>query len=40
LTVAAGDGHTVWLPLPASAVGSFAARYLGGSIVSPIEVVN
>ncbi|HBH38210.1 MAG TPA: U32 family peptidase [Curvibacter sp.] len=26
--VAAGDGHTVWLPLPESAVGAFLARYL------------
>lgn len=26
--VAAGDGHTVWLPLPVSAVGAFLARYL------------
>jgi putative protease len=28
ITVAPGSGHTVWLPLPASAVGAFVARYL------------
>ncbi|MEK9804350.1 MAG: U32 family peptidase C-terminal domain-containing protein, partial [Curvibacter sp.] len=28
LAVAAGDGHTVWLPLPAGAMGAFVARYL------------
>jgi putative protease len=26
--VAPGSGHTVWLPLPASAVGAFVARYV------------
>lgn len=31
VTVAAGDGHTVWLPLPETAVGAFAARYLNHS---------
>ena len=28
VTVAPGSGHVVWLPLPASAVGAFLARYL------------
>ena len=28
MDVAPGSGHTVWLPLPASAVGAFVARYL------------
>ena len=28
MTVAPGSGHTVWLPLPESAVGAFVARYL------------
>ena len=28
LRVAPGDGHMVWLPLPASAVGAFVARYV------------
>jgi putative protease len=28
LEVAPGSGHTVWLPLPASAVGAFVARYV------------
>lgn len=28
MTVAPGSGHTVWLPLPASAVGAFVARYV------------
>ncbi len=28
IEVAPGSGHTVWLPLPASAVGAFVARYL------------
>ena len=28
MTVAPGSGHTVWLPLPATAVGAFVARYL------------
>ena len=28
MTVAPGSGHIVWLPLPASAVGAFVARYL------------
>jgi putative protease len=32
MTVAPGSGHVVWLPLPASAVGAFVARY-----VSPLE---
>jgi putative protease len=31
--VAPGSGHTVWLPLPESAVGAFVARY-----VNPPEV--
>lgn len=30
MTVAPGSGHIVWLPLPASAVGAFVARYLSG----------
>ena len=33
ITVAPGSGHTVWLPLPESAVGAFVARY-----VNPPEV--
>jgi putative protease len=28
ITVAPGSGHTVWLPLPQSAVGAFVARYV------------
>ena len=28
MTVAPGSGHVVWLPLPASAVGAFVARYV------------
>jgi len=32
--VAPGSGHTVWLPLPESAVGAFVARY-----VNPPEAV-
>ncbi|MDP3690573.1 tRNA 5-hydroxyuridine modification protein YegQ [Bradyrhizobium sp.] len=28
VNVAPGDGHTVWLPLPASSVGAFVARYV------------
>ena len=28
MMVAPGSGHTVWLPLPASAVGAFVARYV------------
>ncbi|WP_114973934.1 tRNA 5-hydroxyuridine modification protein YegQ [Rhodoferax ferrireducens] len=28
MTVAPGSGHIVWLPLPASAVGAFVARYV------------
>ncbi|MDO8768343.1 MAG: tRNA 5-hydroxyuridine modification protein YegQ [Burkholderiaceae bacterium] len=28
IAVAPGSGHTVWLPLPATAVGAFVARYL------------
>ncbi len=35
LSVAAGDGHTVWLPLPASAVGAFVARYLDQGAIAP-----
>ena len=31
LTVAPGSGHTVWLPLPESAVGAFVARYVAES---------
>jgi putative protease len=31
MTVAPGSGHTVWLPLPASAVGAFVARYVAES---------
>ena len=30
MTVAPGSGHTVWLPLPASSVGAFVARYVSG----------
>jgi putative protease len=28
IDVAPGSGHTVWLPLPESAVGAFVARYV------------
>ena len=28
MDVAPGSGHTVWLPLPESAVGAFVARYV------------
>ena len=28
MMVAPGSGHIVWLPLPASAVGAFVARYV------------
>jgi putative protease len=28
MSVAPGSGHTVWLPLPESAVGAFVARYV------------
>jgi len=35
MTVAPGSGHIVWLPLPASAVGAFVARY-----VNPAESVD
>ena len=35
MTVAPGSGHTVWLPLPESAVGAFVARY-----VNPPEVAH
>jgi putative protease len=28
INVAPGSGHIVWLPLPASAVGAFVARYV------------
>jgi putative protease len=31
MTVAPGSGHTVWLPLPASVVGAFVARYVAES---------
>ena len=31
MTVAPGSGHTVWLPLPESAVGAFVARYVAES---------
>jgi putative protease len=31
MTVAPGSGHTVWLPLPATAVGAFVARYVAES---------
>ncbi|MCZ8254038.1 MAG: tRNA 5-hydroxyuridine modification protein YegQ [Hylemonella sp.] len=40
VSIAAGDGHTVWLPLPASTVGAFAARYLGSTAISPLEVTS
>jgi putative protease len=35
MPVAPGSGHTVWLPLPESAVGAFVARY-----VNPPEVAD
>ncbi len=31
MQVAPGSGHTVWLPLPASTVGAFVARYVNGA---------
>ncbi|MDD5480158.1 tRNA 5-hydroxyuridine modification protein YegQ [Rhodoferax sp.] len=38
LTVAPGSGHTVWLPLPESAVGAFVARYINPPEVVPASV--
>ena len=35
VAVAPGSGHTVWLPLPASAVGAFVARYLNVTSAEP-----
>ncbi len=31
IEVAPGSGHVVWLPLPASSVGAFVARYVNGA---------
>ena len=31
IEVAPGSGHVVWLPLPATSVGAFVARYVQGS---------
>jgi len=36
MTVAPGSGHTVWLPLPESAVGAFVARYLSAPEVQSL----
>ncbi|MBK9572077.1 MAG: tRNA 5-hydroxyuridine modification protein YegQ [Rhodoferax sp.] len=43
MTVAPGSGHVVWLPLPASAVGAFVARYVAlpdgqapGEVLAPL----
>lgn len=38
LDVAPGSGHTVWLPLPASSVGAFVARYLNVSAEQALPV--
>ena len=38
MTVAPGSGHTVWLPLPASAVGAFVARYVAPP--TPADALN
>ncbi len=39
LSVAPGDGHMVWLPLPASSVGGFVARYVNLSAGVPEAAV-
>ena len=36
--VAPGSGHTVWLPLPPTAVGAFVARYVNPPEVEPNKV--
>ena len=36
--VAPGSGHTVWLPLPPTAVGAFVARYVNPPEVEPYKV--
>ena len=38
ITVAPGSGHTVWLPLPATAVGAFVARYVNPPDAEPVAV--
>ena len=38
--VAPGSGHTVWLPLPASSVGAFVARYVNLQADVPEAAVN
>jgi len=40
MTVAPGSGHTVWLPLPESAVGAFVARYVAESELRGAAVPN
>ena len=35
MDVAPGSGHTVWLPLPQSAVGAFVARYVADHVTEP-----
>ena len=35
MAVAPGSGHVVWLPLPASAVGAFVARYVSDPGLAP-----
>ena len=39
MAVAPGSGHTVWLPLPESAVGAFVARYLTAAEDSEVDKV-
>ena len=36
ISVAPGSGHTVWLPLPESAVGAFVARYVEHHEANPV----
>ena len=36
IEVAPGSGHVVWLPLPATSVGAFVARYVNGAPVEPM----
>jgi putative protease len=38
IEVAPGSGHTVWLPLPASSVGAFVARYVNAQAAETVTV--
>ncbi len=40
IEVAPGSGHTVWLPLPASSVGAFVARYVNLAVTTPEPVAG